>query len=100
MKNRTRWNYFDSLYMVYIVKYMVYIVKRFLSWAGHVARMEFSRVPQKMLSSWVCNKRNVGCPEFTYGRGLFELAGLSKGTWFEIAQDHIVWSHLIKNLRI
>ena len=80
-----------------------YIVKRSLSWAGHVARMDFSRIPRKMLSSWVCSKRNLGCPDFTYGRGLFKmlkLAGLSRNDWFELAQDRLAWSLLIKNLKI
>ena len=80
-----------------------YIVKRHLSWAGHVSRMDFNRIPRKMLSSWVNHKRNVGCPEFTYGRGLYKMlkmSGLCKNSWFEIAKDRLEWSHLIKNLSI
>ena len=38
----------------------IYITKKQLRWAGHVARMDFERVPRKMLSSWVCNTRPIG----------------------------------------
>ena len=55
----------------------VYISRRQLQWAGHVARMDFDRLPRKMLSSRVTEKRSVGAPEFTYGRGLFK--NLKKG---------------------
>ena len=48
-----------------------YITKRHLRWAGHVASMDFDRLPRKMLSSWVCTKRPSGAPEFTYGHGLY-----------------------------
>ena len=47
-----------------------YITKRQLCWAGPVARIDFDRLPRKMLSSWECTKRPIGAPEFTYGRGL------------------------------
>ena len=36
-----------------------YVVIRQLRWAGHVARMGMDRLPRKMLSSWVTNKRLV-----------------------------------------
>ena len=48
-----------------------YITKRRLPWAGDVARIDFDRLPRKMLSSWVCTKRPSGAPEFTYGHGLY-----------------------------
>ena len=35
--------------------------------------MDFERLTRKMLSSWVCTKRPVVAPEYTYGRGLFKL---------------------------
>ena len=47
-----------------------YIGRRQLSWAGHVARMSFDRLPRKLLSSWVAAPRPPGAPQFTYARGL------------------------------
>ena len=41
-----------------------YIARRQLRWAGHVARMNTARLPRKMLSSWVCQKRPLGCPQY------------------------------------
>ena len=37
-----------------------YISRRQLSWLGHTARMSFDRLPRKLLSSWVCNRRLKG----------------------------------------
>ena len=47
-----------------------HITKRQLRWGGHVARMDFDRLPRKMIPPWVCNKHPIGAPEFTYGRDL------------------------------
>ena len=38
-------------------------------WLGHVSRMDFvTRIPRRMLSSWVHHKRPRGAPRMTYGR--------------------------------
>ena len=71
-----------------------YVSKRQLRWAGHVARMDFDRLPRKMLSSWVTERRPVGAPEFTYGRGLFKAlkkANIERETWHVEAQDREGW---------
>ena len=47
-----------------------YVARRQLGWAGHVARMDYIRLPQRMLSSWVPHKRPRGAPSLTYGRTL------------------------------
>ena len=44
-----------------------YIYGRQLCWLGKVARMEMSRLPRQMLSTWVKNKRPVRRPRLTYG---------------------------------
>jgi len=49
-----------------------YVTTRQLRWAGHVTRMGMDRLPRKLLSSWVNNKRPIGAPELTYGRSLFK----------------------------
>ena len=75
-----------------------YLSERQLQWAGHVSRMPFERLPRKMLSSWTIFKRPVGCPEFTYGRGLnkaLDKAGIDRDTWFILAQDKSMWRSII-----
>ena len=65
-----------------------YITKRQLSWAGHVARMGFERLPRKLFSSWVTSKRPRGAPEFTYGRGLkkaLNKANIPLHVWHDLA---------------
>ena len=63
--------------------------------------MDFDRLPRKMLSSWVTEKRPVGAPEFTYGRGLFKT--LKKGKietrdWHVLAQDRAKWRSAIHGM--
>ena len=48
----------------------IYVTKRQLSWAGHVTRIYFDCLPQKMLSSWVRCNRPRGSPKFINGCGL------------------------------
>ena len=45
-----------------------YVARRQLRWLGHVSRMNFERLPRRMLSSWVPHKRPAGVPRFTLGR--------------------------------
>ena len=78
-----------------------YVVIRQLRWAGHVARMGMDRLPRKMLSSWVTNKRPVGSPEITYGRALFKAlkkANVDTKHWFEIAMDRVEWRNILSNV--
>ena len=48
------------------------ITTKILRWAGHVMRMKKHRLPRKLITSWVRNPRPRGCPQFTYGRGLYK----------------------------
>ena len=78
-----------------------YITKRQLSWAGHVARMNFDRLPRKLLSSWVSCNRPRGAPEFTYGRGLkkaLNKANVPVNNWFNLAQDRNVWKAMVNDM--
>ena len=78
-----------------------YINRRQLRWAGHVARMPTTRLPRKMLSSWVRNKRPCGAPRFTYGRTLkkaLRKANLDVNNWHEMAENKMKWRNMIKEL--
>ena len=78
-----------------------YVNRRQLQWAGHVVRMPYERIPRKMLSSWVGEKRPVGCPEFTYGRGLnkaLKKSGIPKVEWAALAEDRQNWRLLISKI--
>ena len=75
-----------------------YIGRRQLSWAGHVARMSFDRLPRKLLSSWVAAPRPPGAPQFTYARGLHKALrkkSIDIATWHQLAQDQVGWRALI-----
>lgn len=79
----------------------VYVTRRQLRWAGHVARMSFERLPRKMLSAWVPEKRPVGAPEFTYGRGLvksLKKASIDKNSWHTLAQDRVLWGEAVASM--
>ena len=74
------------------------ILQRQLRWAGHVARMEFERLPRKMLSCWVKNKRPRGAPQLTYGRRIkkcLKKADIDFVKWPTLAQDRVAWRGLI-----
>ena len=47
-----------------------YVAQRQLRWLGHVARMDFGRLPRRMLSAWVPHQRPVGATRLTYGRAM------------------------------
>ena len=71
-----------------------YINRRQLQWAGHVLRMPFERLPRKMLTCWVASPRPRGCPQFTYGCGLYKAlrrADIDKNSWTALAMDRDKW---------
>jgi hypothetical protein len=44
-----------------------YITRRQLRWLGHVSRMDYgTRLPRRMLSLWVPQRRPVGAPTMSY----------------------------------
>ena len=54
-----------------------YVAQRQLRWLGHVARMDFDRLPRRMLSAWTPHKRPVGAPRLTYGRSMVKAMAIS-----------------------
>jgi hypothetical protein len=79
-----------------------YVTKRQLQWAGHVIRMDYKRLPRKMMTSWVAKKRPVGCPYFTYGRSLckaLKKANIHEANWAVRASQRDEWRETIKTLR-
>ena len=42
-----------------------YVARRQLGWLGHVARMDYSRLPRRMLTCWVAHQRPRGAPRMT-----------------------------------
>ena len=74
------------------------ITTKILRWAGHVMRMKKHRLPRKLISSWVRNPRPRGCPQFTYGRGLYKALhrkNISKETWSALAFERDIWRKMI-----
>ena len=43
-----------------------------LGWSRGSKNLVLEILPRKMLFSWVCTKRPIGAPEYTYGLGLFK----------------------------
>ena len=73
-----------------------YLASRTLLWVGHVARMPKSRLPKRLMLSWVRTPRVSGGQEMTYGRSLerhlkrFNLP-LAYIEWAGIAQNRAEW---------
>ena len=73
---------------------------RLLRWAGHLARVDMSRLPRKLLTGWVAHPRPNGCPLMNWGRTL-KKALKSRDiatvftTWTKLAQNRSSWRQLI-----
>ena len=75
-----------------------YVTRRQLNWLGHVVRMNPKRLPRKMLTSWVREKRPRGAPDYTYGRGVYKAlkkVNVGRNEWYECAQDRIGWRGIV-----
>jgi hypothetical protein len=78
----------------------VYYNQRALSWIGHIARMEDSRLPKKLMTSWLPNARPRGGGRANWGveakRSLME-AGIPTTflDWHTLAQDRSKWRQMI-----
>ena len=76
-----------------------YVASRTLLWAGHVARMPKSRLPKRLMLSWVHEPHISGGEEMNFGRSLarhlehFDLP-LAFTEWATLAQDRALWHRL------
>ena len=75
-----------------------YIARRQLGWLGHVSRMEFHRLPRRMLSSWVNHRRPRGSPNMTYGRAVkkaLKKFGI-ENDWMMLVADRERWKQALE----
>ena len=76
-----------------------YVAQRQLRWLGHVARMDFHRLPRRMLSAWTPHKRPIGAPRLTYGRSMAKAMAvfdLEPSTWHVLAADRAAWRGMLR----
>ena len=75
-------------------------MRRQLRWLGHMSRMDFeSRLPRRMLSSWVPHARPTGAPTMTYGRSVGKAMAkfqLDPTRWHELAADRAAWRETLR----
>ena len=79
-----------------------YIDRRRLGWLGHVSRMDFERLPRRMLSSWVPHGRPIGCPNMTFGRSIrtaLDKFHIDRSRWPELAADRSAWRQTLEDRR-
>ena len=77
-----------------------YVARRQLGWLGHVARMDYSRLPRRMLCCWVPHKRPPGAPRMTYGRTIakaLDVFNINQAKWPELAADRAAWRATLKS---
>ena len=76
-----------------------YLSRRQLRWLGHVRRMDYERLPRRMLSSWVPHPRPCGAPPMTFGRSIgaaLDDFHVDRRTWHELAADRSAWRQTLR----
>jgi hypothetical protein len=76
-----------------------YLARRRLGWLGHVRRMDFERLPRRVLSSWVPCPRPRGAPPMTYGRsirGALDEFNIGADEWASLAASREVWRETLR----
>ena len=76
-----------------------HVTRRQLRWAGHVSRMDFQRLPRRMLSAWVPCKRPNGAPMMTYGRTIGKALAkfqIDHEMWPQLAADRGTWRETLR----
>ena len=78
-----------------------YMMRRRLRWIGHVSRMEWGRVPRKLLSSWVYQKRPIGRPCMRWAESIerdLANAKIPRTKWHILAKDKSKWRSKIRHI--
>ena len=78
-----------------------YMARRRLRWLGHVRRMDWGRVPRKLLSSWCSQVRPIGRPCLRWAESIeadLISARLPISKWHIKAEDREEWKNLTRNL--
>ena len=78
-----------------------YLDQRVLGWAGHVARMDKTRLPRQLLTSYLDTPRKSGGQSLTHGRILrntLKRKGIEVNTWMAAAQDRGEWRRKCKDV--
>jgi len=103
-KKRQRENYISSQTILNTLK-LPYIetllYKHQLRYYGHIRRMNYNRLPRKLINSWLSKRRPHGSPRITQGRymkSVLKEANISIQNWHKIANDRIQWKSLINKL--
>ena len=103
-KKRQRENYISSQTILNTLK-LPYIetllIKHQLRYCGHICRMNYNRLPRKLLNSWLCKRRPHGSPRMTQGRYMkmvLKEANISIQNWHKIAIDRMQWKSLINKV--
>ena len=81
----------------------IYMARRMLRWLGHVRRMDWSRLPRKLLSSWVYQARPLGRPRKRWAGSIeddIKTARLTISNLHEKANEEnkLEWKNRIKKL--
>ena len=84
-----------------------YVARRQLGWLGHVARMDYSRLPRTCSSDAIVlggapapARRPSGAPRMTYGRSVgkaLDTFGLDHNKWPELAADRLAWRAMLRS---
>jgi hypothetical protein len=83
------------------------VARRQLGWLGHVARMDYSRLPRTCSSDAIVlggapapARRPSGAPRMTYGRSVgkaLDTFGLDHNKWPELAADRLAWRVMLRS---
>jgi len=79
-----------------------YVARRQLRWLGHVSRMDWERLPRRMLSAWAPHARGRGgrAAAYTYGRSMakaMDVFNLDHACRPELAADWARWRTMLQS---
>ena len=78
------------------------LAARRVQWLGHTYRMEETRLPRRLLTSWVPRARPNGRPHLTYAHGVVKdlvQYNIGKEGWGAKAEDREGWRATVRRIR-